>query len=487
MGIRLDWEIEAEQNTFRVGEDPNGARLRRRARLRLVLLVALLLALFALGAALVNLRLRDLAQRDEQFLRDVVDAEIANLRLGNFEAFLGLQRSADSVWMAGRRTLFDEYQTLIQASDVQLTGVIRALTIDGLRARVHVEEIIDGVPYERIWFYFRYPDDGPDDDDNDARPFNDAVEQDEQTDGWRHVPPDYTFWGDTQTLETGALRVTYRAVDSRFAQAVSAAFTDWLTLACEALVCSGIPPIQIEVVPAENVSLAWPLGTWTIVMPSPYVVRGRSDLPFSPELQIQAAQLMAEQLITYASAGMLPPERTDAAYLRQAIVSWLIGQFVLIDTQSYLMSTVAANFGAGVIGQVAATLRPETTLDVLRVTTGQTSVADMGLDWRDYFGWRLALEAAFLAEGQRESYLALYDTRDPDVLTAAYARFDQAMVQAVTGEEVLVVSAQQTAPSVDGAPQQLASVQVRASTTGEFLREGTVLFRLSEGQWLRAN
>ena len=49
-----------------------------------------------------------------------------------------------------------------------------------------VEEIIGGVPYGRVWFYWRYDD------------------------GWRHVPPDYTFWGDARTVEAdgvlGALR-----------------------------------------------------------------------------------------------------------------------------------------------------------------------------------------------------------------------------------------------------------------------------------------
>lgn len=481
MGIRLEWEIEAERSTFRTGEDPNAARQRRRARFRLVLLVGLLLALFALGAVLINLRVRDLQRREEQFLRDVVDAEITNLRLGNFEAYLNLQRSADVAWMDTRQQAFDAYQSLIQSgSNVQLTGVIKALEIDALRARVHVEEIVDGVPYERVWFYFKYPDDGPDDDDNDGRPFNDAVERDEQIDGWRHVPPDYTFWGETDVLETPSVHITYRLVDERFARPVSEKLTEWLAMACSALNCNGVPQLQVRVVANENITLDWPLGTWAITIPSPYVERARADMPFSPDIQIETAVLVADRLITYVTAGMTPAEYTDAAFLREALISWLVGRFMLIDTGSHVMTSLATQYEERLIGQVAERLRADVQIRLLAETAGTASLDEMAIDWRDYFGWKLSVEQSLSLIRDQAAFLALYDVSDPDVLTTAYNRFDQNL----PADRLEVGLVQSTAPSIQGLPQRMVTVLVGAPDAQQQI---DVLFRLVDQQWLRAN
>ncbi|MBZ0286777.1 MAG: hypothetical protein K8I30_04120, partial [Anaerolineae bacterium] len=167
MGIQLDWEIEAEQEQVRQArEDPLMRRQRWRARLRVLMIFLLVIALFAGGAAAIWLRLRAVDQEIENMLRTTVEAEVTALRIGDVNAFLSIQRSASSDWPMTQQAAFDAYQALKLERDVQLTGRVISANVDHLRGRVAVEEIIDGVPYTRIWFYWRYDD------------------------GWRHVPPD---------------------------------------------------------------------------------------------------------------------------------------------------------------------------------------------------------------------------------------------------------------------------------------------------------
>ena len=79
MGIRLDWEIEAEQEHRQqsAGEDPEARRKRRRARLRFLLVLFVLLALIGGAVGAVALRLHQVEWETEQLLRDSVTAEVA--------------------------------------------------------------------------------------------------------------------------------------------------------------------------------------------------------------------------------------------------------------------------------------------------------------------------------------------------------------------------------------------------------------------------
>lgn len=242
MGVNLDWEIEAEQSQVRnSGEDAESRRRRRRARRRLMVLVAfVLLAFVAAGGALV-LRLRYVDSLVEQNLRDTVDAEVAALRIGDRAAYLGLQRSASEQWMLAQDQNFNTYQTLKSDADVQLTGRILDVVIDGNRARVEVEEIVDGVPYSRLWFYWQYEE------------------------GWRHVPPDLTFWGDVQTYDASGVTVRARTVDAEVAEAMSTQLSSWIAQGCDILGCATPPPISVEIVPSVDMTPAWsPANPWAL-------------------------------------------------------------------------------------------------------------------------------------------------------------------------------------------------------------------------------
>jgi len=465
MGIRLDWEIEAEQNTYRAGEAAHAARIRRSARLRLLLIVILLLVIFGGIAAALNIRLRDLEAREEQLLRDVVDAEITNLRLGNYEAFAALQRSGDMAWIDSRQQEFDDYQGLMLRSNVQLTGQIADIVIDGTRARVTIEEIIDSVPYNRVWFYWRYPDDG---------------DGDRQIDGWRHVPPDYTFWGDSQTYKGQFVTVTYRSVDEQLAASLGGRLDEWIQIGCAALNCGTLPTIRVDIQVDDDAQLGWgTMDEWLILFPSPYVNRARSDLPFAPELQIEVASLLAERLVVHASASMLPNYPADASYLRQAVVSWLVGRFVQIDTGAYLIQSLANNYNETTVGALIQALQPDSQINILSEITGVSSLDQLVLDWRDFFTWRLTVESDLMSQGQYDAFLGLYDTRDTNVQVLADERYNQNAAP----EPQVVTLVQPTAPAVDGLPQQLVTVQIgiQGST-----REEIILFRLVNNNWQRA-
>jgi hypothetical protein len=464
VSIRLDWEIEAEQahQTQTAGEDPVSKRQRRIARLRLLGFIGLVLAVLATIAALVIWRLRSVDQEIEQLLRDTVDAEVAALRLGDANAFLAAQCSATDEWLMAQQEVFAAYQSLMLEHNVQLTGQVLGVTIENARARVQVEEIIDGTPYTRTWFYWRY--------------------QDDRCEGWRHVPPDYTFWGELRTYVGDGVAVRYRAVDNPMAAAVGLHVEEWLRNGCAALRCADdLPDLMIEIVPDDALQLGWSVNDpWLLQMPSPYVTRARSDLPFELGAQIEVANLIAERLVSHASNGMQPAYPADAYYLRQAMISWLVGRFVQIDTHSFLMMSLAQNYGDDSVGQLVQAMQPDSDVRLLSGVIGVSSIEQANLDWRDFLTWRLTVEDELIARRDESGFLALYDTREEAVRTHAYERFNSPPA----GERKVVVSLSPLEMGADGSSQIRAAVHVGE---GDTLREEETLFRLVDGVWKRAN
>ena len=452
MGIRLDWEIEAEREHKQqtAGEDPEMRRRRRRARLRFLLVVFILLALIGGAVAAVVFRLRQVDQLTEQVLRDTVAAEVAALRLGDREDFLDMQRSASENWLRQQDANFDRYQTLKQTEDVNLSGRVIAAAIDGSRGRVQVEEIIDGVPYGQAWFYWRYED------------------------GWRHVPPDYTFWGEAKTLEADGVEVRYQTVDQAVAEAVAPRVAQWLRVGCAALACPEIPDVTIEIVPSATLEPGWsPNDPNVLQIPSPYATAARLDMPFDTGSQIKAANLLAERLVS----NFTPTYPSDAYYLRQAIISWLVKRFAEIETNSFLISSFAERYGDQAVGRLLTTMQPNSNARVLSSITG-TALDAANLDWRDFLTWRLAVEDELIINRDEANFLLLYDTADTLVRDAAFARY-------TSGDpgEPLTVSAVTSQQGENGSPE-LRAVVVGSDPA---VQQDEILFRLVNGEWKRAS
>ncbi len=174
---------------------------------------------------------------------------------------------------------------------------------------------------------------------------------------------------------------------------------------------------------------------------------------------------------------MEPSYPADAFYLHSAVVSWLVGRFVQIDTNSFLIASLAEHYGEEAVGQLVSLMQPSSDTGIFVPVTGVTSLEQADLDWRDFLTWRLATEAELIARRDRENFFRLYDTSDPAVISRASQRFD---ANAPEGSRVVVRVLPETGP--EGRPQLRATVRV-----GENAREEEVLFRLVDNIWLRAD
>lgn len=456
MGLRYDWEIEAEKTRVqRSGEGPVFARKRRAAQLRFLIFIMFVLGIFAGIVGFVVIRLQSVEREIEQSLRSTVEAEVTALRLGDFSSFSTIQRSASPDWLHFQQQIFNQYQDLKMQQDVQLSGEISDIQVDRTRARVNVQEIVNGVPYTRVWFYWHYDD------------------------GWRHVPPDYTFWGETEVQKIQNVTVRYKMVDKFFGKAVAERVATWFQTTCATLACASVPEITVEIIPDETLQVNWVSGDqWWLQVPSPYVRRARSDMPFDVDGQIAVAEKIADRLITQASNNLQPVYPADAVYLRQAVIQWLVGQMVQVNSNSYLIDSLTTNYGVQAVGQLLAAFRPDSTIGLLAQVT-QKSLEQTGLDWRDYLTWRLGVEDDLLQKRDEANFLALYDTRDSAVRDLAYSRFN-------TVENAI----KKTVTSVRMEVGSDASVSLRTVVEigeGTVVQQSEVIFRLADGVWKRVN
>jgi hypothetical protein len=472
MSIELDWNIDADKSRPRkLEEDPSERRARRRALIRLFLSVAILLALAVLALYLISQRLKQVEQRLEQLLRDTVDAEVAALRIGDRTTFLSIQRSATNDWLITQENNFRAYQAQKVSSDVQLTGRIADVVIDGTRGRVQVEEIENGIPYLRTWYYWNY---------DEIRIPKDNGETEIIPAGWYHVPPDYTFWGEAQVLQREHYTVRYQMMDELLAQQMAEKLDAWWLLACSAFDCTAMPPMTVDIVAVPLPEITWADNpeAWQMVVPSPYVTRARADMPFDVPLQIQAATLLANKWVDRAMNNLQPEYPADAYYLKSAVVSWLVGQFVQMDTGAYLIESLARNYGTEKIGQLLAVLQPTADMSALSVVVNTPDLAQANLDWRDFLTWRLKTEDDLIARRDEANWLRLVATHTDAARSMAYARFNATL----TSEEKIVGSVNAGVNS-DGLPQLEARVRVGVNN---LFREEVILFVLINNVWLRA-
>jgi hypothetical protein len=185
------------------------------------------------------------------------------------------------------------------------------------------------------------------------------------------------------------------------------------------------------------------------------------------------ANLLSERLVS----AFTPTYPSDAYYLRQAVISWLVKRFAEIETNSFLISSLAERYGDAAVGRLLLAMQPESPVSVLSQVTG-TSLDAASLDWRDFLTWRLAVEDELILSRDEANFLALYDTVDPAVRDQAYARFSSAD----PGEPrtVTAVIPQQNA---SGVPELRAVVDVGSPVTSQ----EEIIFRLADGVWKRAS
>ena len=453
--IQLEWDIESKQIEKSDSEDPKTKWARRRSLLRLFLLIFIMLGLAFAALVFAENRLREVDEELDQLLRDTVRAEVAAVRIGDFNTFMNLQRSATDEWLNTQQATFQAYESLKVTSDLTLTGNVLASEIEEQRGRAIVEEIIDGVPYARVWFYWRY------------------------SDGWRHVPPDYTFWGEELEKESDSVLVRYRTVDETFAQSINDKVEEWLVSGCEILQCTEIPQVTIDILTDSPEPVMWiNEASSQLLIQSPYVRGARADLPFDVPLQIQVATLLAERLINIKTNDMVMVYPLDVYQLRQSVISYLVEQFVQVETNSFLMESIANQYGVDKIGQLVSLFTPTSDMTIVQQVV-PAPIGQANLDWRDLITWRLVTENDLIARRLEGEWLTLYDTSDESVRVAAYNRFNSNLPS-----EQQVAIEQQMQTGANGQPQLRVVVRVGAGNT---FRDEIILFNLVNNIWKRAS
>jgi hypothetical protein len=454
MGVKLDWEIEAEGAAYNdLGEHPRDRRQRHANRRRAALAILLIVGLIVGVVGLVMWRLWYVDHTIEQQLRDTVGAEMAALRIGDIAAYLNIQRSESNVWLLGQSDQFWAYQQLKQERDVDLDGQILDLQIDQNRARVLVEEHIDGVSYQHVWFYWRYED------------------------GWRHVPADVTFWGETRTIEGPGYALTYFELDDPLAEALKPSLDLVWGEGCRWLACgTPLPNLAVHIVPESVVGVSWsPDNPDVLRIASPLTGRAPVDVPLDPATAHEVGRLLAERIVQHALGGLDPEPPADAAFLAGALEDWLVGRFLGdggVLGSSFVESLNEA-YGEQAVGMLARAIRPDAGIGVLSEAFG-LPLDEINVDWREFFQWRLALEPFMLARGDQAGLLSLYDDL---AVNEALALIDN---PAAANQTALTVVRVVTGPGEDGTPRAWAVVRYPDDS------EGPITFRLVEGDWKRS-
>jgi hypothetical protein len=450
MSIRLDWKVESER-VQNQGEDPNTRRRRRLARARFFLVVGFLGALLFGGGALVVLRLSAVDDQIKQNLADTVLVETTALRIGDYLGYMELQRSASPNWLQIQGQRFTYYQNLKAANNVVLDGEVLDLAIDGPRGRVLLAETINGIAHQTVWFYWRY------------------------NDGWRHVPPDYTFWGLPAQKVSGQVTIQYNALDSGLATALAENVDRWWRTACEALACGETPPLLIEIVAEPSTQVAWRGDT--LVVPSPLAAEERVVIApaLSNALADEVARQMASATVSKLTGGYQAPTASDAAWLQQGITYWLAAQLTGRGDPNSLafVQGIRTVYGVEGLRRILQALTVEPDVRALASALGDR-VEALNLDWRVFFQWRLDVEKTLLSQGDQNAVINLWDAQNPNATTYLAARLANPIAPTPQVQSVTIV------PGPDAVPQALVSAVLEGLPI-------TITFRLVDGSWRRAS
>lgn len=453
--IRFEWNIESQRIDRTDAQDPQLKLRRRRNVLRLLFLVALLLALIGLAALAVRQRLIDVRNQNAQLLQDTVKAEVAALRIGDLGAWLKFKEPSSEAWLDSQRALFRHYEGLKAEGTIALTGSIVAVHIDDSLARVLVQEDIQESPYVRLWFYRR----------SDA--------------GWLHIAPGFSFWGEDRVYTGAGVRVSYRDVDQQFAQQVGDVLVDWRQRSCNLLNCGDIPVVQVEIVPNAIEAVAWMNEqNLRLRLQSPYVDIARADLPFDGAYRLQVSRLLTRRLTEEHSRLDSASYPHDAYFIHESALKWLSEWLVGVNYTAGLIQSLAQNYGEQQVAHLLSVLSAIDDMSTMQEVV-PVAIERADLDWRDFIAWRLQTEAQLITARAENDWLQLYDTSNESVRIAAYERFNlnaPPKLRAVIDHVIWTAE--------NGIPQLRVTAEFESVSSTQV---EIVLFNLIDKVWKRAN
>lgn len=451
MAVKLDWQIEADHISQQDAEDPELRRLRYRRRRRLIVAALLLALIVGTAGGLAVWRLDTVDRELKQALSEVAQAEAAALRIGDFPSFRAIHKSDSQSWLASQELLFQRYQALKGVADFQITGQPISLAIRNWTGRVEMKEIINGVEYRTVWFYWRYAE------------------------GWRRVPNDYDFWGGEQTTSGHYLRVRYREMDAPTALSLALALDKWWAEGCQLLGLNPCPTVTVAFRPQTDLNLGWEGNT--LLIPSPLAREDRAPRNGALPGPMEDAVLvtLALRQIQLATGIAQPAGEGDAAWLYQTLAEWRAAGYTgrLDEARHGLWQDLRTDRGAGGIAAAARTLQPDFALEKWESALGGP-LELLDIDWRGYFQWRLDLERQYLSSGNVAGAERLWDVETPAARDAFNRRVADPNAPAGQAERVTV----QRGP--DG--QLRAFVQI----VGEGGQPAQIIFRLAGGTWKRS-
>ena len=455
MGVRLDWQIEAERAYQKAGEDPEERRRRRVKRLRIFLFIGVVAAFICGIGALIWLRLYTVDNKLRQDLINTVQAETATLRIADLGGFLAIQRTAPGgSWYDEQTARFKRYQDLKSSSDIQLTGNVLDATIDGPRGRAVVEEVLNGIPYRSVWFYWRYGD------------------------GWRHVPSDYTFWGDEKTITGKVSALKYDQLDADLAQTLAPRLDRWWSEGCGYLGCRETQKLNIEIIADPIGQVRWDdARPNTLIIPSPLAAedRTRADMPLPTNVEDAVALKVADRLLDVATGNLRPIPTADAAWLRQVTMEWLAATFAGrgdADRLSFIQS-LRDHYGPPALIAVIQALSPSADISIIGTALKQP-LETLAVDWRTFFQRRLDIEKALLERNDFATFQGLWDSANPQALEQMRLRMSHPAAATPQVQAVAI------SPGSDGVAR--ANVQVKQDG-----KPALVTFRLVNGAWRRSS
>jgi len=479
LGIKLDWQVESENSQTIATEDPESRKRRHHVRVRLLALILVVVCLFGAVVGSIVWRWREVEDQFKQDLLDTVEVERTALRIGDYDSFLAVQRTISDPFKIEQSNRYTEYQNLKRQNRIDLTRPILDSAIRDRTGRVVLEEVKDGIAYQTVWFYWYYEDGDP-----------------EAERGWRRVPDDLEFWGDSNDLERGSVRITYRDLDEGLAKTLAPRLNEWWTNGCVLLQCpTALPTLHLDIVPARPMSVEWSTAaSSTLRMTSPLLAsiispdgeRARVDNSIPPAYARLLTDQIAQQIVRQATHNLAPISNADAAWLQLELARWLASVYLTGQTNTGFTGALVTQYGPAVSALLAQTLLPDTTLDQILIAATGMDLATLSPDqlntypWSDYFQWRLNLESRLLSQPNGGGlFLALYDLETPGVSDIAQQRASDSAYSTRPVPQVTAITITR-----DANGQTFALVETSRTDGSQTLTE-LVQFRLSGGTWKR--
>ncbi len=381
--VKFDWEVKSQFSLQKIHPDASSSSdLSTRQRMAPLLMLLAIISIVGGVIGFASYRLAQIQQTIQNHLHESVKAEVSFLRLGDRTQFLAVQRSASPSWLETQSILFDEYQYLKTQQRLNLDAEIVSTVIDGNRARVQVLEQIEGQPYLQTWFYWNYQD------------------------GWRHVPADYTFWGEPKTQAGDYITMNYAMLDQTIALSLFDNLERGMAQVCVWITCD---PFAVLLVSREGLSVNWSATVPNqLEVSSPYVGRVALRQPLPETLMDELTLQLAKALAQANGASLQVDDWSDRAFIETQLVAYIQSYLLSREPVDNLFVDLKTHFESPKVQDVLQASSQSTFIPLLQELLAQPTLHDMPLTWEPYANWLLRKEYAYWDIEDEQGFYSIY-------------------------------------------------------------------------------